>query len=103
MVEYNRASVYLATKTSDKAKITAIDAIINTLLASAADAASNEGIEEYWLDDGQTKIKTVYRDSESIYKGIVAFQRLRQIYVNRVNGRTSRNVPSKAFPLNRCR
>lgn len=101
MVEYNRASLYLETKSSIREKIIAIDAIIDALLVSAADAASNEGITEYWLDDGQTKIKTVYRSSESIFKGITAFQRLRQIYVNRLNGRVSRLVPSKSFPNNR--
>lgn len=101
MVEYNRAGLYIDSKSSIREKITAIDAIIDALFLAAADAASNEGITEYWLDDGQTKIKTVYRSAESVFKGINAFQQLRQTYINRLNGRVSRLVPSKSFPFNR--
>lgn len=101
MVEYNRAGLYLETKTSVREKITAIEAIIDALIVEAANATSNEGISEYWLDDGQTKIKTVYRSAEEIMKGVRAFEQMKQVYVNRFNGRVSRLVPAKAFPNNK--
>lgn len=43
-------------------------------------------IEEYSLDDGQVKIKTLYRDVNSITKAIENLMKLRQKLVNRLNG-----------------
>lgn len=97
MVEYSSEGVYIESCTSDRAKITALDAIINGLMTAAANAAGNEGISEYWLDDGQTKIKKVYRSTASIESAIETFERLKQKYINRINGRIVRRVDGKNF------
>lgn len=97
MVEYTSEGIYLDSCTTNQAKVVAIDAIINSLMASAASNAGNAGISEYWLDDGQTKIKKVYRSSSSIFDAIKDFERLKQMYVNRINGRMVRLVDGKNF------
>lgn len=102
MTVYDSADIYLESKTTARAKIAAIEAIINALLASAAKAAAGENITEYWLDDGQTKIKTIRRSSKEIEGSIAAFTRLKQLYINQVNGRVMRLVDSKNFNIRGC-
>ena len=97
MVTYDTATLYLESATTNQAKVIAIDAIITALLSTAATAASNENISEYSLNDGQVIIKTNYRGVESIYKSIAAFRKLRQEYINMINGRVIRCVDGKNF------
>jgi hypothetical protein len=97
MTVYDSASIYIDSRTTLRAKITAIDAIIAALEVSALKAAAGESIEEYWLDDGQTKIKTIRRTSEQIAKSILSFEQIKQRYVNQLNGRVFRLVDGKNF------
>lgn len=97
MVTYDSAAVYIDTATSLKEKIIKIDAVISALTDAALKAASNEDISEYSLDNGQTKIKTIYKSSASAFKAIEAFERIKQMYVNRLNGRIVRLVDGKNF------
>lgn len=60
-----------------------IDALELRLLNSGTDSAE---IEEYAIDDGQVKIRTLYRDIGSITKAIENLMKLRQKLVNRLNG-----------------
>lgn len=97
MVEFDSSKVYIELASTIEEKISRIDSIINALLLSAVDAASNDGISEYWLDNGQTKIKTVYRSTAAIYSSIEAFKKLKEYYINQNNGRVFRLVDSKNF------
>ena len=83
---YNNAAAYIETATSVKAKIACIDDIIAGLLNSALAAVENEDVDEYWLDDGQTKIKTIYRSSAQIMSAISKYRALKNQYLNQVNG-----------------
>lgn len=89
---YSKASDYLGTLTSIKAKIAAIDSIIDTLMLTAAEAAGNDNFTKYELNDGQTIIKCEYKGVDSIMKSIQAFRRLRIMYINDSNGRAFRLV-----------
>lgn len=97
MVEFDSSKIYIEQAANIEEKILRIDAVINALLLAALDAASNDGISEYWLDNGQTKIKTVYRSTAAIYTSIEAFRKLKEYYVNQNNGRVFRLVDSKNF------
>lgn len=101
MTIYDSADIYLESKTTARQKVVAIDAIITALLSTAAKAATGENITEYWLDDGQTKIKTVRRSSGEIMASIKAFEQLKQLYINQINGRVMRLVDGKNF-IGRC-
>lgn len=94
---YAKASDYLGTLTSRNARIAAIDSIIDTLLLTAADAASNDNISKYVLNDGQTIIQCEYKGAESIMKSIQAFRKLRNMYINDSNGRAFRLVDYKSI------
>lgn len=87
MVLYDSEFDYIESKSDARSKITAIDAIISALLTSAAKAALSEDVQEYWLDDGQTKIKTVRRSVGAITKSISELRKLKQTYMAQINGR----------------
>lgn len=89
MIYYDSAAIYIDKATDLKDKIDRIDSIINGLQTAALAAASTGNISEYSLDDGQTKIRTVYRDSMQITAAIMSFERIKQTYINQLNGRVS--------------
>lgn len=84
---YDSCSIYLQTATSLQEKIVKLDAVIDALFTAATEAAENQGIDEYSLDDGQTKIRTRYRNSTEVFKAIKDYETLRTMYQNRLNGR----------------
>lgn len=88
---------YIDSRTTLAAKIAAIDNIINTLISTAANAAVNEDVTEYWLNDGQTQIKTIYRSMTQVEASIQKFIRLKNIYVNQYTGRVNILMDRKNF------
>lgn len=96
-VYYDSADIFIRDATSLQAKITRIDAIITALEDIALTGAANDNIQEYELNDGQVKIRTEYRGVDSIFKSIMGFERIRQMYVNQLNGRVIRLVDGKNF------
>lgn len=92
MAHFESISLFIETATCLKDKILKIDAIIVALEDAALKGAEGQDIDEYWLDDGQTKIKNVFRDPNQIFNAIIRYERLRQMYLNRLNGRGMRLV-----------
>jgi len=90
MIVYQSEAFYIASVTEKKAKITAIKAIIAALEVKALSSIDNIDVEEYMLDDGQTKIKTTFRSPEAIWKAIHNYEILLQRYINQLNGRVVR-------------
>jgi peptidyl-tRNA hydrolase len=97
MVEYDSAQIYIDSKTTIRAKITAIDAVIDALMTTALKAAGTDNITEYSLDDGQTKIRTMYKGADSVLASVQAFEKIKQMYINRLNGRMTRLVDGRNF------
>ena len=85
--EYNSISLYLETKVSLLDRINAIDKLIDAMILSVADSVVTANIAEYNLDDGQVKVKTAYRNPMDVQNGILSLEKIKQIYVNRLNGR----------------
>jgi hypothetical protein len=98
-VIYDSASIYIESCTSLKAKVVAIDAIIAALLTVALSATENDNIDEYWLDSGQTKIKTKYRGVSAIFVSIQNFEKLKTYYTNKINGYSMRLMDSRNFRI----
>lgn len=98
-VYYSTAARYIDSRSSNQEKVTAINQIIDKLMLLAAQSAENPSgqvvIDEYEINDGQSKIRTRYRSFADIEKSIMAFERLRQMYINRINGRLMRTVDSR--------
>lgn len=101
MVVFDSECIYVDSKTTISAKITALDNIIGALMTTALKAASTGNLEEYSLDDGQTKIRTMYRSVDQIEKAITSFEKIRQMYINRLDGRMVRLIDGKNFVRNR--
>lgn len=99
MIYYDSASVYIATATTNAEKLAKVEAIIAALEDTALKSASNDDLSEYSLDDGQTKIKTVYRSTADVLKSLRGFEQLRQMYINRLNGRVVRLFDEGSFRL----
>ncbi|WP_036384092.1 hypothetical protein [Muricauda sp. MAR_2010_75] len=88
---YESISAFVGSKTTHADRITAIDALIDAMLLTLADATNgmNPTVEEYQLDDGQMKIRTRYRSISDVEAGIKSLEKLKQMYVNRYNGHVS--------------
>lgn len=88
------------TPTTARARIAAIDVIINTLLDAAGTAALNANIKEYRYDDGVTKVMFEYADVDAIAAQIKALMALQQLYLQMpgMNSRVTRLIDSKCMP-----
>ena len=97
MSHFESETLFIDSFEDMEAKVAAIDLIIAALLTLAGGAAGKDDVEEYSLDDGQTKIRTKFRGMSSILKAIGDYEKLRQQYLNRLNGRVVRLVDSKSI------
>lgn len=95
MAVYNSYIDFLAIKTDARAKIIAIDAIIDALLTTVLKAVEKGNISEYMLNDGQTIIKTTYRNVNEVIAAMAALDMVRQRYMNSITGRVHRAVDGK--------
>jgi len=82
-------SEYITSRASNKAKIEAIELLIDSMYDKMIDAIDDSGTASYTLDDGQMKISTEFRSLDQIIKGILALETQLQMYINRYNGRTT--------------
>lgn len=78
---------YIDSKTSILSKITAINNLIDALLLETITSISNSGTATLSMDDGQMKVTTGFRSVSEITSGVVELEKIKQIYVNRYNGR----------------
>ncbi|MBX2906168.1 MAG: hypothetical protein KF744_09030 [Taibaiella sp.] len=87
------------TATTARAKIAAIQGVIDTLLEAAAAAALNSDMQEYSFDNGQTKTRVIYKDVNAIVASIKGLMALQQLYLQMpgMNNRVVRLIDSKNF------
>lgn len=98
---YTSAYDYLQTHSELIVKINKLKALILSAYDTAEKGVLTGNYLEYWLDDGQSKIKTTYRSMEELVKGIKGLELLLELYVVRYNklcnGSVVRMVDSKNF------
>lgn len=97
MIIYDSAHIYVMSKKTAKEQLCALDNVIKALMDTMLKAALNENFTEYILDDGQTKIQCNYRGVEGIQRSIWALEKLKQIYINNINGRMVRLIDGKSI------
>lgn len=90
---------YIESKTTLLERINAIEALIDAMILSLADyaAGNNTSLDEYQLDDGQMKIRTKYRSPKDVDAGIKALENMKQMYMNRHNGRVMTLRDNRSF------
>lgn len=86
MATYINIIDYIGCNQNTIEKIARIDAIIEALEDSLLLLAANSDVEEYRLDDGQTVIKTIFRDPALIEDAIDKLQKRRTRLINRCHG-----------------
>lgn len=96
-IVFDSADLYIESTTDLRSKITRLNQVIDALISASIKGAANANMEEYSLDDGQTKIRAKYKDMAQIQAAINAFEKAKQIYVNRLNGRSFMLVDGKSF------
>lgn len=96
---YESVYLFLESKTKMVDRVKAIDLLIDQMILSLSDQAAGpgSGISEYSLDDGQVKIKTGYRSFSDVESGIQSLERMKQLYINRLNGRVIILRDEKSF------
>lgn len=98
MIFYDSCSIFINSATELKDRITNIRLVQSALRAQRLAAAldpSMTNILEYQLDDGQTKIRTVYRSLSEIQTAMLVLERELQDCYNQLNGRITRSVDGK--------
>jgi hypothetical protein len=83
MAAYDTILSYINCATGVKDEIARIDAIIAALMDAQLKGALSGEVDEYSLDDGQTKIKQVFRDPSSILKAINGLEARKNMLINR--------------------
>lgn len=101
MATYTTLGEYLLSNEALLDELGTIREIIRVLRASMLDAAATANIEEYQLNDGQTIIKTVYRDPKQIQGALEMLQRDEQKIINKGVGRVSKLRDSNSFFVNK--
>lgn len=110
MVVFDSAAVYIdnqgtysCLRDKWKARIVALDNIIDALEIAALTAAGRSHLTEYTLNDGQTQIKCIYRSAAEIQQAIMDYEGMKNYYINKLNGRVFRLMDSKNFTQNNRR
>lgn len=85
MIIFETADQYILSCTTLEERLEKISAVISAMFDMMIVAAATGNFEEYWMDTGQTKIKTRYRDTASIAKAIENFQLIEQRMVAQLN------------------
>lgn len=84
--------LYIVDATTTEDKINRIEDVIDALMTTMLEASLNQDITEYRLDDGQTKVQTIYRSVEQIRKSIEGLEALIEMYKAKVQGRIVRLI-----------
>lgn len=88
MADYT-ISGYIATAKSLSDKIIAIDTLIDSMLVKMTESIDTSDTISYRLDTGQMVINQEFRSVSDLEKSIEKLETLKQIYVNRLNGRVT--------------
>ena len=85
-VEYDSIEKYVESVSGLEARILRLENIITALEIQAAAGAGSAGkYDEYSLDDGQSKIRTKYRNPQELQAAILGWDALRQKLIARLN------------------
>lgn len=80
---------YIECKSTVIDKIKAINALIDKFELKLLEVGDSVSYDEYQLDDGQMKVRTKYRSANDVLNAINNLEKLKQRYVNRLNGRVT--------------
>jgi hypothetical protein len=96
---YENISCYLESKKTILERINAIDVLIDKMILSIANTidGGSVNISEYDLDDTQVRVRAKYRSVQEVQSGIDSLEKMKQMYVNRYQGRVVNLVNEKSL------
>lgn len=97
IIYFDSADIYINQGVNVDDKIVRLNAIITALEDAILKGAATGNLSEYSLDDGQTKIRTVYRSLTEATNALTALETIRQRWINQKNGRHMRFMDGKNF------
>lgn len=87
--EYTSLDHFFEEKSKLIGKIATYDLLIEGLEKSILESTLSGHLVQYELDDGQMKVRTNYRNIESLTSAMNGLIKLRQYYINKHNGRVT--------------
>jgi hypothetical protein len=82
-------SSYIECGKTIREKIQRIDGLINVFELKLLDVSESVVYDEYAMNDGQMNVKTKYRSSNDVLKAIDGLEKLKNRYINKLNGRVT--------------
>lgn len=85
---YYTIKEYIDSGKNTAERIKLIDQLIDKLILSMLDSVEgrDSSVEELQMNDGQMIVRTRYRSTSDIEEGIKGLERIKQMYINRLNG-----------------
>ena len=91
-IEYMTISQYVECKSKLIGKIATYDILIESMEAAVLEATVSGHLNQWELDDGQMKVRSMYRSIGQMTDGLTGLIKIREMYINRLNGRLTRLV-----------
>lgn len=88
--EFMTISHYFEEKSKILGKVDTYDLLIEGLEKAILESTVSGHLVQYEMDDGQMKVRTMFRKVSDLVTAMEGLQRLRQGYINRYNGRVTR-------------
>lgn len=85
---YMTISEYFESKSKLIGKIATYDLLIEGMERAILEATVSGNLTDYELDDGQMKVRARYRSITDMSNAMTGLMKLRQMYINQLNGRT---------------
>ena len=86
-VNFCTISEYVQSASDLVGRIAKINALIDAMELVLIDSTGSANYSEYQMDDGQMKVRASYRNPSDVTAGINELEKLKQRYINRLNGR----------------
>lgn len=86
-VEYMTISQYVECKSKLIGKVATYDILIESMEKAILEATVSGHLNQWELDDGQMKVRNMYRSIGQMTDGLQGLRKIRQDYINQYNGR----------------
>lgn len=86
-VNFCTISEYVQSASDLVGRIAKINSLIDAMELVLIDSTGSANYSEYQMDNGQMKVRASYRNPSEVTAGINELEKLKQRYINRLNGR----------------
>lgn len=91
-IEYMTIDQFFESKSKLIGKIATYDLLIEGMEKAILESTVSGHLIQYELDDGQMKVRSMFRSTKDMIGSMEGLIKLRQYYINKHNGRVTRLV-----------